>query len=87
MGSQMNTPIPQSLAPFLQEFDLAELKPQTAASLIIERSLVYGSRAELRWLFKEYLQAQIADWVERFAGDRLPHPHIDFWKVVLEIQE
>ncbi|MBI5934709.1 MAG: hypothetical protein HY867_13470 [Chloroflexi bacterium] len=83
----MTTPIPSSLAPFLQEYNFAALSPQANASLLIERSLVYGSRAEIRWLFAEYPRAQIADWIKRFGRDRLPHPHIDFWKIVLEIQE
>ena len=77
--------IPQSLAPFLQEYNLATLDLQTAAPLLIERALQFGNRAELRWLFAQYPPAEIADWVKRFGKDRLPHPHIDFWQVVLEI--
>jgi hypothetical protein len=77
--------IPPSLAPFFQEYDLARLDAQTAAPLIIERALQYGNRAELRWLFDEYPRQQIVDWVKRFGKDRLPHPHLDFWRIVLEI--
>lgn len=84
--SKMTPPIPSSLAPFLQEYNLAQLDPQTAAPLLIERTLQYGNRAELRWLFAQYPRAQIAAWVKRFGGDRLPHPHIDFWRLVLEIE-
>jgi hypothetical protein len=80
-----STPIPQSLAPFLQEYNLANLNLQTAAPLLIERALQYGNRVELRWLFAQYPREEIADWVKRFGKDRLPHPHIDFWQVVLEI--
>ena len=50
----MTTPIPESLAPFLQEYNLAQLNPQTAAPLLIERALQYGNLAELRWLFAQY---------------------------------
>jgi hypothetical protein len=53
--------------------------------LLIERALQYGNRVELRWLFAQYPREEIADWVKRFGKDRLPHPHIDFWQVVLEI--
>jgi hypothetical protein len=80
-----STPIPQSLAPFLQEYNLAQLDPQTAAPLLIERTLQYGNRAELHWLFAQYPHEQITAWVKRFGKDRLPHPHLDFWQVVLEI--
>jgi len=78
--------IPSTLAPFLQEYDLARLDPQTAAPLIIERALQYGNRAELHWLFVQYPRQQIKEWVVRFGGERLPHPHLDFWRIVLEIQ-
>jgi hypothetical protein len=77
--------IPPSLAPFIQEYDITRLNLQTAAPLIIERTLQYGSRTELRWLFAQYPRRQIAAWVERFGRDRLPHPHIDFWRIVLDI--
>lgn len=78
-------PIPATLAPFFQEYNLAQLDPQTAAPLVIERALQYGNRAELRWLFRQYPRQQIRDWVACFGKERLPHPHLDFWQVVLEI--
>jgi hypothetical protein len=77
--------IPQSLAPFFQEYDFAQLDPQSAAPLIIERALQFGTRAELRWLFAQYPRGQITDWVKRFGKDRLPQPHLNFWKIILEI--
>jgi hypothetical protein len=78
--------VPSTLAPFFQEYDLISLDLQTAAPLIIERTLQYGDRAELHWLFAQYPRQQIRDWVMRFGKERLPHPHIDFWQIVLEIQ-
>ena len=46
----MNTP-PGSLAPFFQEYDLAHLDLERSAATIIERTLQYGNREEIRWLF------------------------------------
>jgi hypothetical protein len=83
----MNTPIPSTLAPFLQEYNLAQLDVQTSASLLIERTLQFGNRAEIHWLFAQYPRQQIVNWVRRFGKDRLPHPHLDFWRIVLEIKE
>jgi len=83
---QITMPIPSTLAPFFQEYNFAQLDPQTAAPLIIERALQYGNRAELHWLFAQYPRQQIRDWVARFGKERLPHPHLDFWQIVLEIQ-
>jgi hypothetical protein len=78
--------IPSTLAPFFQEYDFAALDTVSAAPLIFERTLQYGDRAELRWLFSQYPRQQIRDWVARFGKERLPHPHLDFWQIVLEIQ-
>jgi hypothetical protein len=82
----MNAPIPATLAPFFQEYDLRRLDAQRDAATIIERALQYGNRAELRWLFAQYPRQQIADWVRQFGAARLPHPHLDFWRIVLEIE-
>jgi hypothetical protein len=78
--------IPPTLAPFFQEYDLAALDPLTAAPLIFERTLQYGDRAELHWLFTRYPRQQIRDWVAKFGKERLPQPHLNFWQIVLEIQ-
>jgi hypothetical protein len=82
----MNTPIPVTLAPFFQEYDLRRLDPQRDSATIIERALQYGNRAELRWLFAQYPRQQIADWIRLFGSERLPHPHLEFWRIVLEIE-
>ncbi len=78
--------IPSTLAPFFQEYDLASLNLQTAAPLIFERTLQYGDRSELHWLFTRYSRQQIREWVTRFGKVRLPQPHLAFWQIVLEIQ-
>jgi len=79
--------IPSSLAPFFQEYDLQHLNPQKDAATIIERTLRYGDRAELRWLFSVYSRAQIADWVKTWGRYALPEPHLTFWKLFLETGE
>jgi hypothetical protein len=78
--------IPPTLAPFFQEYDIVSLNLQSAAPLIFERTLQYGDRAELHWLFAQYPRQQIRDWVRRLGKERLPHPHLDFWQIVLEIE-
>ena len=79
--------IPSTLAPFFQEYELASLDPQRDSATIIERTLQFGNRIELRWLFGQYSRAQIKEWVRRFGNDRLPNPHRAFWKIVLEMDE
>ncbi|MCL4275562.1 MAG: hypothetical protein QY328_11700 [Anaerolineales bacterium] len=79
-------PIPATLAPFFQEYNFALLNPQNDAATIIERTLRYGSRAELRWLFAEFSREQIREWVRQWGTFALPAPHLSFWRLVLEIE-
>ena len=80
-------PIPITLAPFFQEYDFERLDVKTAAPLIIERTLQFGNRAEIHWLFRQYTRVQIIDWFRKYAKERLPNPHNTFWRIILEIKE
>jgi hypothetical protein len=77
--------IPDSLVPFFQEYDVARLNPEEDSFTIIERTLQFGNRLELRWLFTAYSRKKIAEWVRRFGKERLPQPHRAFWQIILEI--
>lgn len=79
--------IPPSLAPFFQEYDLAQLDLERSAATIIERSLQFGNRAEIRWLFSYYSKEQIRGWIHRWGDDALPEPHLTFWQMVLDLQD
>lgn len=78
-------PIPPTLAPFFQEYNFSKLNPQADAHTIIERTLQFGNRAELRWLFATYSEGQIREWVKKFGEKVLPQPHRTFWRLVLNI--
>ncbi len=80
-------PIPLSLTPFFQEYDITKLTPEKDAHTIIERVLQFGNRAEIKWLFAVYSQEQIVSWVRRFGEERLPQPHLNFWKLVLDTNQ
>ena len=77
--------IPASLAPFFQEYDLEQLSLERSAGTIIERTLQYGNREEIRWLFSQYTRQRIRDWVQRWGEMALPEPHLTFWRLILEI--
>lgn len=78
-------PIPTTLTPFFQEYDLAALNPQKDAHTIIERTLQFGDRTELRWLFSVYSEEQITAWVRQFGKEKLPQPHRAFWQTIFDI--
>lgn len=80
------TSIPSSLRPFFQEYSLEQLDVREAANTIIERTLRFGNRAEIRWLFDTYSREQITEWVLRWGKYGLPEPHLTFWRLVLDIK-
>ncbi|GAB4537481.1 MAG: hypothetical protein Fur0018_28160 [Anaerolineales bacterium] len=58
-----------------------------ARGTVIERVLQFGSREEIRWLFRTYPRAEIRAWVERRGDLALPEPHRTFWRLVLGLEE
>lgn len=79
--------VPSSLAPFFQEYNIADLIPERDSHTIIERVLQFGNRAEIKWLFSAYPETEVSDWVRTFGKDKLPQPHRAFWQIVFEINE
>jgi len=79
--------IPASLAPFFQEYDFTRLNPGRDSATIIERTLQFGNRAEIHWLFAQYPRVQISAWVKKHGRERLPNPHRVFWQFILDIKE
>ncbi len=77
-------PIPLSLTPFFQEYDISKFTHENNSHTIIERVLQFGNRAEIKWLFTVYSQEKISLWVGQFGEERLPQPHLNFWKLVLD---
>ncbi len=78
--------IPDSLIIFFQEFDPARLDLAHDAETIIERTLRFGNRVELRWLFACYGQPHIAAWVREMGEYRLPERCLSFWRLLLDIE-
>jgi hypothetical protein len=76
--------IPSTLAPFLPEYSLDELDIQRAGAVLIERTLQFGDRFEIRWLFTQFSRAEISAWLDRSGREQLPEPHLTFWNAVLK---
>ena len=77
--------IPASLRACFQEYDFEQLDPAQHSDLIMERTLAYGSRPELRWLFDYYGRERLADWVQRLGARRLPWRRYNLWCVLLNL--
>ena len=83
----MTTTIPESLAPYFQEYDVAALDIAQQRDLIIERTLSAGNLDELRWLFACYARADIIRWVQQRGAARLPRRRFNLWRTVLSIEQ
>ena len=77
--------IPKSLNIFFQEIAPSRLDVVNDADMIIERTLRFGNRLELRWLFNCYGRQRIAAWIRDMGEYRLPERHLVFWHLLLEI--
>jgi len=77
--------IPSSLTPFFQEYCLDDLNIRDSAWTIIQRTLRYGNRVELNWLFSVYPRQEIKDWVQDWGKQALPEPYLTFWQLVLDL--
>jgi predicted nucleotidyltransferase component of viral defense system len=77
--------IPETAAPFFQEYNFSALDVQIHASLIIERILAYGNRAEVRWLFDVYGIEALRAWVRQDGERRLPQRRYELWRTLLDI--
>ncbi|HEY88202.1 MAG TPA: hypothetical protein G4N98_00520 [Thermoflexia bacterium] len=77
--------IPRRLAPCFQEYDLERLDPEEHSDLIIERTLAYGDRRALRWLWQRYRRERIRAWVKRDGLRRLPWRRYTLWCVLLDL--
>jgi hypothetical protein len=71
--------IPRDLQFAFQEYDIEKLDPREHAFTVIERTLAYGDRGELRWLFNRYGAQQLADWVQRWGWRLLSRRRLAFW--------
>lgn len=79
--------VPFTLRFAFQEYDLEKLNPDDPAYAftIIERTLAYGNREELRWLFKVYGRERVLTWLKEDGWRTLPHQGLLFWTAYFEL--
>ena len=79
--------IPTGLAPYFQEYDLAELNISQDANLIIQRVLDFGTWDEVRWLFKTYGTQKIRAFVRQYGEKWLNPVAFNYWRKLLAIRK
>ncbi len=73
------------MAPAFQEYRIRDLDPRVDASLVIERTLEYGTRKEIKWLFANYEPVRIRDFVRKSGSRRLSKRAFNYWRLVLGV--
>jgi hypothetical protein len=79
--------IPLSLRPFFQDYTLENVDPEADAFTVIERTLSWGNRRELAWLFRCYPREQVIEMVRQAGWWRIPRRRFHYWLNVLGITE
>lgn len=79
--------IPRDLQFAFQEYDVDKLDIHEHAFTVIERTLAFGNRQELRWLFACYGAQRLADWVREWGWRLLPRRRLGLWMCYFDIQE
>jgi hypothetical protein len=85
MSSQPQ-PIPLSLRPHFQEYDLADLRIRRDANLIIQRTLEYGTWEEVRWLFQVYTRQRIQRFLREHGERWLKPVTFNYWRKFLGVR-
>jgi hypothetical protein len=84
--SQAPTGVPDTLRFAFQEYELEKLDPDEHAFTIIERTLTYGNKAELHWLFAYYGREQLVNWLEHGGWRTLPRRRLLLWTTYFNLK-
>lgn len=79
-------PIPISMKPYFQEYDLEDLRLQRDADLIIQRTLEFGNWDELRWLFRAFHRRRIQRFLRQHGERWLTPVTFNYWRKLLSVR-
>jgi len=79
-------PIPVSLKPFFQEYNLEDLDIRRDADLIIQRTLEFGDWDEIRWLFQTYPHVRIRRFLREHGERWLKPVTFNYWCKLLGVR-
>ena len=79
--------IPSGLRLCFQEYDPQTLDLDRDATLIIQRTLEYGTWEEVRWLFATYGGPRISTFVRERGERLLSRVTFNYWRKLLGIRQ
>jgi len=72
---------------WFQEHDFSSLDADRHQDLVIERTLAYGTRADVRWLLGRYGRPGIQAWLADLGHRRLPRRRYVLWCLLFDVPE
>lgn len=78
--------LPESTAWLFPEYDFARMNPREYRDVIMERILKRGTWSEVNWLFDQYGEQSVREWVTQRGYRALTRRSFALWKLVLHIQ-
>jgi hypothetical protein len=78
--------LPESTAWLFPEYEFGKMGPRIHRHVIIERILERGTWAEINWLFDEYGEQAVRDWVRQWGFRALTRRSFALWQLVLGIK-
>ena len=81
----VNSMMPADSSWLFPEYDADEMDLVQYRGVIIERILERGSQDQLRWLFRTYGEADVAEWVRRHGFRLLSKRSFALWRLALDV--
>jgi len=78
--------LPESTAWLFPEYEFNKINPHAYRYVIMERILERGTWAEINWLFDEYGEQAVRDWVRQWGFRALTRRSFALWQLVLGIK-
>lgn len=78
--------LPESTAWLFPEYNFADIDVQKHRYVIMERILERGDWSQVNWLFDQYDEGSVRNWVRRWGFRALSRRSFALWKLVLGIR-
>jgi hypothetical protein len=78
--------LPESAAWLFPEYEFAKMNLRRHRHVIMERILERGTWGEINWLFDEYGEGAVRDWVRQWGFRALTRRSFALWRLVLGVR-
>lgn len=79
--------LPAGIAWLFPEYDFESMNLEHHAAVIMERVLERGTWAQVRWLFANYGEQRVAEWVRQHGFRLLSKRSFALWRLALGLSD